>query len=78
MLVRDQLVKLLAARERFPALASITVLSTVLALAAGYAAILRFGEAGAVFGILLGELANIAGIGVLTFRELRRASPATA
>jgi O-antigen/teichoic acid export membrane protein len=78
MLVRDQLVKLLAARERFPALASITLTSTVLALAGGYAAILRFGEAGAVAGILLGELANIAGIGVLTIQELRRAAPAPA
>jgi O-antigen/teichoic acid export membrane protein len=77
MLVRDQLVKLLAARERFPALASITLFSTALALAAGYGAIARFGEAGAVSGVLLGELANIAGIGVLTIRELRRALPAS-
>ena len=78
MLVRDQLVKLLAARERFPALASITMGSTVLSLAGGYVAILRFGEIGAVAGVLLGELTNIVGIVVLTFRELRRAAPAPA
>ncbi len=78
MLVRDQLVKLLAARERFPALASITMGSTVLSLAGGYVAILRFGETGAVAGVLLGELTNIVGIVVLTFRELRRAAPAPA
>jgi O-antigen/teichoic acid export membrane protein len=78
MLVRDQLVKLLAARERFPSLAFITVASTVLALAGGYGAILRFGEPGAVAGVVLGELANIAGIVVLTVRELRAASPAPA
>jgi O-antigen/teichoic acid export membrane protein len=78
MLVRDQLVKLLAARERFPSLAFITAASTLLALAAGYGAILRFGEPGAVAGVLIGELANIAGIVVLTVRELRAASPAPA
>lgn len=78
MLVRDQLVKLLAALERFPALASITVSSAMLSLGGGYVAMLHFGETGAVAGILVGELANIAGIVALTFRELRRASPAPA
>jgi O-antigen/teichoic acid export membrane protein len=78
MLVRDQLVKLLAARERFPSLALITMGSTVLSLACGYGAILRFGESGAVAGVLLGEVANIAGIVVLTVRELRTATPAPA
>jgi len=78
MLVRDQLIKLLAARERFPSLAIISVGSALLSLASGYGAMLRFGETGAVAGILLGELANILGIVVLTFRELRRALPAPA
>jgi O-antigen/teichoic acid export membrane protein len=78
MLVRDQLVKLLAARERFPSLAFITVGSAMLSLGGGYVAMLRFGETGAVAGILVGELANIAGIVVLTLRELRRGSPAPA
>jgi O-antigen/teichoic acid export membrane protein len=76
MLVRDQLVKLLAACERFPVLASVTAVSAVLSLAFGYGAMLRFGEVGAVAGIAIGELANIVGIVILTVRELKRAVPA--
>jgi len=76
MLVRDQLIKLLAARERFQMMASISAFSAVLSLAFGYGAMLRFGEVGAVAGIVIGELANISGILVLTFRELRRTVPA--
>jgi O-antigen/teichoic acid export membrane protein len=78
MLVRDQLVKLLAARERLPLLAKVTVCCAALSLAAGYGAVLRFGETGAVAGIVVGELANIVGIAVLTFREIRSTVPATA
>ena len=78
MLVRDQLVKLLAACERFPVLASITTVSAVLSVAFGYAAILRFGEVGAVAGIVIGEFANIIGVIILTFREVKRTVPAPA
>ncbi len=78
MLVRDQLVKLLAARERFPVLASLTVISALLSLAFGYGGMLRFGEVGAVAGIVIGELANIVGVVVLTLRELKRTVPAPA
>jgi O-antigen/teichoic acid export membrane protein len=78
MLVRDQLVKLLAARERFPLLASITVASAVLSLACGWAAMGRFGEVGAVAGILVGELSNVVGIVILSFREIRKTVPAPA
>jgi O-antigen/teichoic acid export membrane protein len=78
MLVRDQLVKLLAARERFPLLASITVASAVLSLACGWLAMGRFGEVGAVAGILIGELSNVVGIVILSFREIRKTVPAPA
>jgi O-antigen/teichoic acid export membrane protein len=78
MLVRDQLVKLLAARERFPLLASITVASAVLSLACGWVAMGRFGEVGAVAGILVGELSNVVGIVILSFREIRKTVPAPA
>jgi O-antigen/teichoic acid export membrane protein len=78
MLVRDQLVKLLAARERFPLLASITVASAALSLGFGCLAMRRFGEVGAVAGILVGELSNVIGIVILSFREIRKAVPAPA
>jgi len=73
MLVRDQLVKLLAARERFPSLASITVASAVVSLAFSYVAMSRVGVAGAVAGVVVGELVNVVGIIVLSFLEIRRA-----
>jgi O-antigen/teichoic acid export membrane protein len=78
MLVRDQLVKLLAARERFQLLTSITVASALLSLAFGYLAMRRFGELGAVTGIVIGELVNVIGIVILSFLEVKRTVPAAA
>jgi O-antigen/teichoic acid export membrane protein len=76
MLVRDQLVKLLAARERFPPLASITAASALASLAFSYGAMVWLGELGAVAGIVFGELVNVIGVVALTFLEVRRAVPA--
>jgi O-antigen/teichoic acid export membrane protein len=78
MLIRDQLINLLAARERFQLLTAITGASAALSLTFSYFAMLRLGEAGAVAGILIGELANVIGIVVLTCLEARRAVPAPA
>jgi O-antigen/teichoic acid export membrane protein len=75
MLIRDQLVNLLAALERFRQLTLITGGSAALSLTASYLAMLHLGGAGAVLGILLGEAANVAGIGVLVVLETRRALP---
>jgi len=72
MLVRDQFVKLLAARERFPVLASITIASAAVSLVFSYVATLRLGEAGAVAGIVIGELINVTGVIILSCQEIRR------
>jgi hypothetical protein len=78
MLIRDQLVKLLAACERFPPLAWVTVASSVVSLACSYESMLRWGEAGAVGGVLCGELVNVIGIVILTCLQIRRRVPVPA
>lgn len=69
MVVRGQLIYLLAAQERFRALTLLTLVCAVLSLTASYWGMLRFGVAGALMGLLIGELINVAGIVMLSFRK---------
>lgn len=69
IVVRDQLVYLLAAQGRFRVLTYLTLASAVIALAASYWGMLRFGVAGALLGMLIGELINVTGIVILSFRK---------
>jgi O-antigen/teichoic acid export membrane protein len=69
MVVRSQLAYLLAAQGRFRALTLLTLVSAVISLAASYWGMLRFGAAGALVGILIGELINAIGIVVHSFRK---------
>jgi O-antigen/teichoic acid export membrane protein len=69
MVVRGQLIYLLAAQGRFRALTFLTLVSAVIALAASYAGMLQFGVAGALVGMLIGELINATGIVILSFRQ---------
>jgi O-antigen/teichoic acid export membrane protein len=55
IVIRDQLVYLLAAQGRFRILTTFTFVSAVIALAASYWGMLRFGVAGALLGMLIGE-----------------------
>jgi hypothetical protein len=68
MVVRDQLAYLLAAQGRFRFMALLTLASAVLALTSSYAGMLRWGVPGALVGLLIGELVNLCGIAVLTWR----------
>ncbi|MGB5082056.1 MAG: capsular biosynthesis protein [Burkholderiales bacterium] len=70
--VRKQLNYLLAAQERFPALTLLTLVSALISLAASYWGILRFGAAGALVGMLIGESISMTGIVILSFRYARR------
>jgi O-antigen/teichoic acid export membrane protein len=72
MVVRNQLVYQLAAQGRFRALTLFTLVSAVISLAASYWGMLRFGVAGALVGILIGELTNVIGIVILSFRKGRQ------
>jgi O-antigen/teichoic acid export membrane protein len=71
MVVRNQLTFLLAAQERFRALTSLTLASAVIALAACYWGMLRFGAAGALVGMLIGESISMAGVVILSLRYAR-------
>jgi O-antigen/teichoic acid export membrane protein len=72
MAVRNQLTYLLAAQGRFRALTLLTLAIAVISLAASYGGMLRFGVAGALVGILIGELINTIGIAILSFRKIPR------
>lgn len=72
MVVRDQLVFLLAAQGRFRALTLLTLAGAVVSLATGYCAMIRFGVAGALTGLLIGELISVLGIAILSVRNARQ------
>jgi O-antigen/teichoic acid export membrane protein len=69
MVVRNQLAYLLSAQGRFRALTLLTLVSAVIALAASYWGMLRFGVAGALVGMLIGELISVIGTVILSFRK---------
>lgn len=70
LVVRNMLLYLLAAQERFRALTLLTLLSAVVSLAVSYWGMLRFGVAGALIGILIGELINVVGVVTLALRKV--------
>ncbi len=69
IVVRDQLVYLLAAQGRFRIMTLLTLVGAVISLAASYWGMLQFGVAGALLGMLIGELINVTGIVILSFRK---------
>jgi uncharacterized protein YqgC (DUF456 family) len=50
----------------------LTLVSAVIALAASYWGMLRFGVAGALVGLLIGELISVVGIVILSFRKAQQ------
>ncbi|MHB8744040.1 MAG: lipopolysaccharide biosynthesis protein [Sulfuricaulis sp.] len=72
IVIRDQLVYLLAAQGRFRVLTLLTLVSAVISLAVSYWGIRQFGVAGALMGMLVGELIDVIGIVVLSFRHVPR------
>jgi len=69
IVMRDQLVYLLAAQGRFRTLTSFSSVCAVISLIASYAGMLRFGVTGALIGVLIGEFINLAGIVFLSIRS---------
>jgi O-antigen/teichoic acid export membrane protein len=76
MACRDQLLYLLAARGRFRSLAALTLASALLSLTVSYLCMRHIGVVGALYGILAGEVFNVAGIVILSYRESRHVGPA--
>jgi O-antigen/teichoic acid export membrane protein len=64
--VRDQLAYLLAAQGRFRTLTSLTLFCAIASLGVGYGAMLRFGAAGALMGLLTGEVISALGVAILS------------
>lgn len=76
MVMRDQLIYLLVARQRFRILAALSALSAVVSLMVSYVGMQHFGVVGAVLGLLVGEALSLAGIVLLSLRELAQPAPA--
>jgi O-antigen/teichoic acid export membrane protein len=72
MVARDQFVNFLLARARFRSLTAVTVMSSIGALTVTSILIGRIGAPGAAIGVLVGELAYVLGLIVLSRLELRR------
>lgn len=75
MVCRDQLLYLLAARGRFRSLAALTLASALLSLTVSFLCMRLVGVVGALYGILAGELFNVAGIAILSYCECRHDGP---
>ncbi len=71
MVARDQLVNFLLARTRFRSLTMLSLGCAIVSLTVSYLAILRIGVAGGPVGVLTGEVVNVAGLMVLSRREVR-------
>lgn len=72
MVVRDQLVNFLLARSRYRSLTMLTMGCAIVSLAVSYVSMLRIGVAGAPFGVLIGEIVNVAGLVVMSRPEVHR------
>lgn len=71
-LCRDQLATLPASRARFRDMTLMTGFSAITWLVSSYTAMVWYGPPGAVVGILIGEVVNMAGILFMIFRETRQ------
>jgi len=78
IVVRNQVVCLLAAQGHFRILTSLTLVIAVISLGSSYWGMLRFGVGGALVGMLIGELINLVGIAILSLRALQRPLPVPA
>lgn len=70
MLLRDQLLYILVVRARFRLMSAVTLASAILSLTTSYIAMRRYGETGALCGLLLGEIVSVTGLVALSLREV--------
>jgi O-antigen/teichoic acid export membrane protein len=75
MIFRDQLLNFVVARGRVRALSGFTLASALASLVISYFAMLKLGVIGALCGVLLGEILNLAGIVYLAMDERDAALP---
>ena len=75
---RDQMVTFVVVRSRLRALSTLTLVSAVTSLLISYFAMLKLGVAGALCGVLIGEMLNLSGIIFISLRERDAAPPVVA
>lgn len=75
MVCRDQLLYMLVARGRFRTLAALTLASALLSLTLSYVCMRHIGVIGALIGIVAGEMLNVTGITIFSYRESRHDGP---
>lgn len=68
MVMRDQLLCILAAKAQFRRLSVVALISAVVSLVVSYFAMQQYAEPGALVGIIAGEIISVVGIVVLTMR----------
>ena len=73
---RDQLLHFLSARAKFRSTSTLTFASALLSFTVSFVAMQSLGAAGALVGLLAGELVNVLGIVVMAIREARAATVA--
>jgi O-antigen/teichoic acid export membrane protein len=73
MIYRDQLLYFLTTRAKFRATAGMTFASALFSFSVSFVAMRYLGAAGALVGLLAGELLNVLGIVVMSIREARLA-----
>jgi O-antigen/teichoic acid export membrane protein len=72
MVIRDQLIYLPLVRARFRALSLLTLACALASIAVSYIAMRQYGQIGALFGTLAGEVLNLIAVGGLCWQEARR------
>jgi O-antigen/teichoic acid export membrane protein len=69
---RDQLLHFLVARARFTLTVTATSISAIVSLSIGFTAMHSMGVIGALLGLLVGEVLNVAGIVMFSIRDARK------
>jgi O-antigen/teichoic acid export membrane protein len=78
MVMRDQLAYTLIAHARFRRLSAMAAVSAVVAISTSVVAMQRYGQPGALIGILIGEGLSVIGIVIMALRDAREVSPVAA
>ncbi|HKY90425.1 MAG TPA: hypothetical protein VJM11_05265 [Nevskiaceae bacterium] len=73
--MRDQLIYLLIARQRFRRLTALTACCATVSLTISYVAMIHLGVPGALLGVLAGEVLNIVGVALMSRREVATTAP---
>jgi O-antigen/teichoic acid export membrane protein len=69
--IRDQVIFVLTAKGHFKRLAGLTLFCAVLGICVTFVAIRQFGAPGGLLGLLVGEIAHVIGVIIMTLLDMR-------